>query len=144
MNMNDTDRFSNSLSMTSEIFNETEDVRITPETRTINHGKQWIKLIGVDEIKQGASRIEYAKKACFVVRDEEVFQVFDSICPHKNVNIPSDAIDGMILKCPMHLWKFSLENGECIEKGNFTPLTKIKHKVAKGILYLWQIQPRST
>ena len=99
--------------------------------------KQWIKLVDVDEVKQGASRIEYAKKACFVVRDEEEFQVFDSICPHMNVNIPDDAIEDMILVCPMHQWKFSLENGECIKKGNYTPLDKIKHKVEKGILYLF-------
>jgi len=96
-----------------------------------------IKLIDIAEIKQGASRIEHAKKAYFVVRDGEAFQVFDSICPHRNVNIPSDAIKGMILVCPMHQWKFNLENGECIEKGNYTPLNKIKHKVENGILYLF-------
>ena len=104
---------------------------------SLGKSKQWIKLIAVDEVKQGASRIEYAKQACFVVRDEEAFQVFDSICPHMAVNIPCDAIDDMILKCPMHHWKFNLENGECIEKGNQTPLNKIKHKVEKGILYLF-------
>lgn len=98
--------------------------------------KQWIKLIAVDELKQGASRIEYTEKACFVVRDEEAFQVFDSICPHMAVNIPDFAIEGMILKCPMHHWRFNLKNGKCIEKGNYSPLNKIKHKVEQGILYL--------
>ena len=117
------------------------------DSDSLGKRKQWIKLIDVDEVKQGASRIDFAKgnqtcsglpkKACFVVRDEEAFQVFDSICPHKNANIPDDAIEGMILVCPMHRWKFSLESGECIEKGNFTPLNKIKHKVEKGILYLF-------
>lgn len=102
----------------------------------MNDKKQWLQLINIEEIKQGASRFEYATKACFVVRDAEAFQVFDSICPHKTVNIPCDAIKGMILECPMHLWKFSLEDGECLEKGNFTPLTKIQHKVENGILYL--------
>jgi len=135
--MNKTDRFSDALSKTSEIFSETEELKITPQTRTIKHRKQWLKLIDVDEVKSGASRFEYATKACFVVSDQEAIQVFDSICPHKAVNIPSDAIDGMILECPMHLWKFSLADGECIEKGNFTPLTKIKHKVEKGVLYLF-------
>jgi|GEM_PF-509914 len=135
--MNDTDRFSDTLSKTSEIFGETENIKITPETRSINPGKQWIKLIDVDEVKQGASRFKYAEKACFVVRNAEAFQVFDSTCPHKAVNIPSDAINGMILECPMHLWEFSLENGECLKEGNYTPLTKIKHKVEKGILYLF-------
>jgi nitrite reductase/ring-hydroxylating ferredoxin subunit len=91
--------------------------------------KQWIKLVAVDEVEQGVSRIEYAKKACFVVRDEETFQVFDSICPHKNANIPEDAVNGMVLECPMHHWKFNLENGECLEKGNYQPLNKIEHKV---------------
>jgi nitrite reductase/ring-hydroxylating ferredoxin subunit len=137
MNMNDTDKFSDALSKTSEIFGETEDVKITPKARTINPGKQWIKLIDVDEVKQGASRFKYAEKACFVVRDDEAFQVFDSICPHKAVNIPCDAIEDMILVCPMHLWRFNLENGECLEKGNYTPLTKVKHKVEEGILYLF-------
>jgi nitrite reductase/ring-hydroxylating ferredoxin subunit len=103
----------------------------------MNNEKQWIKLIDVKEVKQGASRFEYATKACFVVRNAQAFQVFDSICPHKAVNIPRDAINGMILECPMHSWKFSLESGECIEKGNFTPLKKIMHKVEKGILYLF-------
>ncbi|MFK8068381.1 MAG: Rieske (2Fe-2S) protein [Gammaproteobacteria bacterium] len=102
-----------------------------------SNNKQWIKLSTVDEVKQGASRIEYDKQACFVVRDEDAFQVFDSICPHKAVNIPCDAINGMILQCPMHLWKFNLENGECIENGNQQPLNRLEHKVEKGILYLF-------
>jgi nitrite reductase/ring-hydroxylating ferredoxin subunit len=99
--------------------------------------KQWIKLIAVAEIKQTVSRLEYENKACFVVRDKETFQVFDSICPHKNSNIPADAINGMILECPMHHWKFNLKNGECIESGNQQPLNKIEHKVEEGILYLF-------
>ena len=135
--MNCADNFSNPLGKTSETFAETENINFTAKTRYSHPGKKWIKLIDIDHLKPGASRIEYAKNACFVVRDEEAFQVFDSICPHKAVNIPSDAIDGMILECPMHLWKFSLENGECIEKGTFTPLTKLKHKVENGILYLF-------
>lgn len=102
----------------------------------INHTKQWLKLTTIEAVKQGASRFNYADKACFVVRNKETFEVFDSICPHKAVNIPEDAIDGMTLVCPMHYWRFNLENGECLEKGNFTPLTRIKHKVEDGVLCL--------
>jgi len=102
----------------------------------MNHDKPWIKLVDVAEIKQGASRFDYADKACFVVRSGEALQVFDSICPHKAVNMPCDAIEGMTLVCPMHAWRFNLETGECLENGNFTPLTKIKHKVEGGVLYL--------
>ncbi|HIF51270.1 MAG TPA: carboxymuconolactone decarboxylase [Thiotrichaceae bacterium] len=99
--------------------------------------KQWHKLIEITDIKEGASRFEYGKQACFVSRDGDDFIVFDSICPHKASNIPGDAIDGMTLECPMHHWKFNLENGECIENGNQQPLTKIKYKIEGNYLFVY-------
>jgi nitrite reductase/ring-hydroxylating ferredoxin subunit len=99
--------------------------------------KQWNKLISVSDIEEGVSRHEYNKKACFITRDGDDFQVFDSICPHKAANIPVEAIDGMILECPMHQWKFNLENGECIEKGNQQPLNKIKYKIEEEFLFIY-------
>jgi nitrite reductase/ring-hydroxylating ferredoxin subunit/alkylhydroperoxidase/carboxymuconolactone decarboxylase family protein YurZ len=99
--------------------------------------KQWIKLIAIEEVKQGVTRQEYNSKACFVIREKDSFQVFDSICPHRNANIPSDAVDGMVLECPMHHWKFNLKNGECLEKGNYQPLNKIEFKYEEGFLYLF-------
>lgn len=99
--------------------------------------KQWHKLTSIEEIKQGASYHEYDGKACFVTRDGDNFQVFDNTCPHKASKIPCDAIDGMVLECPMHHWKFNLTNGECLEKGNQQPLNKLEHKVEEGFLYLF-------
>mgnify|MGYP004001028835 FL=1 len=49
--MNDPDKFSDVLRKTAEISGETEDVKILPKAHTINPGKQWIKLIDVDEVK---------------------------------------------------------------------------------------------
>jgi nitrite reductase/ring-hydroxylating ferredoxin subunit len=99
--------------------------------------KQWRKVKAVDEIEQGASYIEYDKKACFVVRDNNDFQVFDDMCPHKQSRIPCDAIDGMTLRCPMHQWKFNLENGECLENANQRPLDKIEFEIKEDYLYLF-------
>jgi nitrite reductase/ring-hydroxylating ferredoxin subunit len=107
------------------------------QTKTVQTKKQWHKLIEITDIKEGASRFEYGKQACFVSRDGDNFQVFDSICPHKASNIPGDAIDEMILECPMHHWKFNLGNGECIESGNQQSLNKIKHKIEGGSMYLF-------
>ncbi len=102
----------------------------------IGKKKQWNKLIAVDEIKEGVLRIDYGNQACFVTRNENAFQVFDSHCPHQSENIPCSAIDGMKLTCPKHQWKFSLENGECIENGN-QPLNKIEHKIEDNNLYIY-------
>ncbi len=106
------------------------------DSERIGKKKQWHKLVAITDVKQGVSRIDYDDQACFITRNADVFQVFDSYCPHQSENIPCSAIDGMILKCPKHQWKFNMENGECIEIGN-QPLNKIKHKVEDDYVYIY-------
>jgi len=98
--------------------------------------KQWTKLKAIDEIEEGASHHEYQGKSCFIHKTGNDIQVFDSICPHRETRIPCDAIDGKTLTCPMHHWKFNLENGECIEEGNYQPLNKLEFKTEENDLYL--------
>jgi nitrite reductase/ring-hydroxylating ferredoxin subunit/alkylhydroperoxidase/carboxymuconolactone decarboxylase family protein YurZ len=99
--------------------------------------KQWHKIKTIDDFDQGVSCIEYDGQTCFVVKNDDDFQVFDNTCPHKASKIPCDAIDGMTLECPMHQWKFNLEDGECLEKGNQQPLNKHDHKIEEGSLYIY-------
>jgi nitrite reductase (NADH) small subunit len=99
--------------------------------------KEWQKVKAIDEVEQGASYVECNGHACFVVRSDDDFQVFDNTCPHKAAKIPCDAIDGMTLQCPMHQWRFNLENGECLEKGNQQPLNKAEFKIEGNNLYLF-------
>jgi nitrite reductase/ring-hydroxylating ferredoxin subunit len=98
--------------------------------------QQWYKMKAIAEIKQGVSHFEYNDQACFVTRNADVFQVFDSHCPHQSENIPCSAIDGMELTCPRHQWKFNMENGECIENGNKS-LNKIEYKIENNDLYVY-------
>ncbi len=98
--------------------------------------KQWIKLKPIDEIEQGVSYHKVEGKSCFINKNGDEIQIFDSMCPHRETIIPCDAIDGTTLECPMHHWKFNLENGECIEKGNYQPLNKLEHKVEDSFLHV--------
>ena len=97
--------------------------------------KQWIKLKPIDEIEEGISYHEYEDKSCFINKNGNDIQVFDSMCPHRETKIPCDAIDGTTLTCPMHHWKFNLENGECLQEGSYSPLNKIVCKSENGNLY---------
>ena len=98
--------------------------------------KHWIKLKPIDEIEEGISYHEFEGKSYFINKNGEDIQVFDSMCPHRETRIPCDAIDGTTVTCPMHHWKFNLENGECLLEGNYQPLNKIKNKTEDKILYL--------
>lgn len=101
-----------------------------------NKKKDWHKLIAVTDLNEGASSHSCNGKNYFVSKIDNTIQVFDSTCPHRNSVIPCEAIDGMIVQCPMHHWKFNLENGECIEDGNYQPLIVIEKKIEEGVLYL--------
>ena len=102
----------------------------------IGKEKQWHKLVAINEIRTGVSRFDYDGRACFVHKKDDDYQVFDSRCPHQVTNIPMLALKGTTLTCPKHQWKFNVENGECIEKGN-RPLNKIEHKIEDDTLYVY-------
>lgn len=98
--------------------------------------KQWHQLVTINAIKEGVSRFDYDGRACFINKKGNDYLVFDSRCPHQVTNIPMLALDGTTLTCPKHKWKFNIENGKCIEKGN-RPLNKINHKIEDDYLYVY-------
>jgi len=69
----------------------------------------------------------------FVYRTEDTVHVYDSRCPHQVTDIPHLALEGRQLTCPKHQWKFDIESGSCIEKGN-RPLKQFEYKVDAGRL----------
>jgi len=72
-------------------------------------------------------------RSLFVYRKGDSYRVYDSRCPHQVTNIPHLALDGKMLTCPKHLWKFDVSSGQCVEKGN-RPLREFKAKVENGKL----------
>lgn len=98
--------------------------------------KQWIKIKPINEIEEGISYHEFEGKSCFINKKGEDIQVFDSMCPHRETKIPCDAINETTLTCPMHHWRFNLENGKCLEEGNYPPLNELKYKIEKEIFFV--------
>ncbi len=103
---------------------------------SLGQKQQWHKLIAIEELSEGVSQLDYADRSCFVNRHGDDIKVFDSRCPHQITNIPVLALDGNTLTCPKHSWKFDINSGDCIEKGN-RPLQDIRHKVENGFLMVF-------
>ncbi len=75
-------------------------------------------------------------RSLFVYRNGEEVRVYDSTCPHQVTDIPELAICENHLTCPKHQWKFDLETGECIEKGNH-PLKSFEARIEGGMVQAW-------
>lgn len=97
--------------------------------------KQWHDLVALGDLEEGVSRFDYGVRSCFVQKKGDSIKVFDSRCPHQVTNIPMLSLEGTILTCPKHDWKFNIESGECIEKGN-RPLNDVQFKIENDRLYV--------
>jgi len=81
-------------------------------------------------------RIECSPRTLFVHRNGDAFRVYDSHCPHQVTDIPHLALEGEVLTCPKHQWKFDITTGQCIAKGKH-PLKSFDTKVEDGVLFAY-------
>ncbi|MBC7797082.1 MAG: Rieske 2Fe-2S domain-containing protein [Pyrinomonadaceae bacterium] len=44
------------------------------------------------------------------------FYAIENFCPHKGVPLAESQVQGKIVECERHGWKFDLQTGECFEK----------------------------
>ena len=103
----------------------------------LNADETWHDLGSDADFADGEAtytKVDY--RSVFVWRKGDAIKVYDSTCPHQVTNIPELAICENHLTCPKHQWKFDLETGECIEKGNH-PLKSFEARVDGGIVQAW-------
>jgi toluene monooxygenase system ferredoxin subunit len=43
-----------------------------------------------------------------------VLRAFDPLCPHQRFPLIEGTLDGLVITCKAHLWKFDVSNGEGI------------------------------
>lgn len=95
-------------------------------------GRQWREVAALAALPDGqAVRREVGGHGVFIYRKDQSVAAYDSHCPHQATDIPELALDGRILTCPLHNWRFDITNGACIEKGD-KPLTRLDCKVEDG------------
>lgn len=78
---------------------------------------------GVDAVAEGVARMELSAaddlRMKVVAPDGKVYET-NRYCPHKGVDLQGAPMEGSILTCPKHKWKFDLsQGGKCIE-GKFS------------------------
>ena len=111
-----------------------------PEFRPENLGRGtgWHDVIADQDLRDATvTHTGCDGRELFIYREGAEICVYDSRCPHQATQIPGDALAGCTLTCPRHGWKFDLQSGDCIERGD-RPLTRFEHKVENGrLLVRW-------
>lgn len=110
-----------------------------PEFQLDNLGlaPNWRDVISESVLQQGETVCCRAGgKTVYVYCDHEIIHVYGNRCPHQGTLLSEDNLDGCILTCPRHHWKFDLSSGECIENGDL-PLPELDYKIENGRLYVY-------
>jgi nitrite reductase/ring-hydroxylating ferredoxin subunit len=64
----------------------------------------------------------------------EIFAI-DNRCPHMSCGFDGGSLDGDVIICPCHDWRFDLKTGEYEEDKNFK-LTKYEWKIRGGKIWV--------
>ena len=80
----------------------TETVTATPVAHIDDLAVGSMKMVRVDD-----------HRLCLIRTSEGVFAL-DHACPHEGYGLTQGALDGNLLTCAWHNWKFRVDDGECV------------------------------
>ena len=72
----------------------------------------WIRVGREDEFADGGLHpVAIERQRVVVARLNGKLFAFDALCPHAQGPMERSEIEGAIVSCPLHAWRFDLENG---------------------------------
>ena len=86
-----------------------------PES-TPGHGPTTTVVVGsIDEFAVGEMRMaKVGERRIAVIRTASGVHALDNACPHQGYGLVTGALDGELLTCQWHNWKFRVDTGECV------------------------------
>lgn len=97
--------------------------------------ESWIRVGAEVEFGEKIKPVEIGKTKIAVARLQGKLFAFDGLCPHAAGPMHRAEVEGTIVTCPFHAWRFELrENGREIH--DYRPLTVYELKVEAGEVYV--------
>lgn len=73
----------------------------------------FVKLARLDQIEDGSAvEVECGGRVYALFRLGDRVLAVDGVCPHQGGPLADGDLDGVVVTCPWHGWKFNLETGE--------------------------------
>ena len=99
-------------------------------------GPQWHCLGPADKFEEGRSRLAFAGTLkVFVLRIEGQLYATRNSCPHAGASLGHGDVEGKLVTCPRHDWRFNVETGACLTNPIFE-LTQYPVEIRDGALWV--------
>jgi nitrite reductase/ring-hydroxylating ferredoxin subunit len=73
--------------------------------------EKWVIVGQETEFSDGLRMVLVGSSRFIVARLKGTLFAFDAVCPHASGPMDRAEVDGAIVSCPLHAWRFDLENG---------------------------------
>jgi nitrite reductase/ring-hydroxylating ferredoxin subunit len=96
----------------------------------------WVPVLEANELQEGSMKLVDAEGSPVLL--VKVFgQIFaiDNRCPHMSCGFSGGSLDGYVIICPCHDWRFDLRTGE-YEEEKAMKLVKFEWKIESGKIWI--------
>jgi nitrite reductase/ring-hydroxylating ferredoxin subunit len=77
-----------------------------------NH-EEFVPVLDEKELQEGKMKlVSFEGLPLLFIKQQGKIFVIDNRCPHMACGFVGGSLDGMVIVCPCHDWRFSLETGE--------------------------------
>jgi nitrite reductase (NADH) small subunit len=71
----------------------------------------WINIGREEKFAEGMHTVAVGRRRVVVTRLKDRLFAFDALCPHAQGPMERSEVEGAVVSCPLHAWRFDLEQG---------------------------------
>lgn len=102
----------------------------------MNNLDGFVPVLEEKDLQEGKMRlIRVEGTPLLFIKQRNTIFVIDNRCPHMGCGFSGGTLDGLMIVCPCHDWRFNLETGEYEEEPS-TKLTGYEWKVESGKIWV--------
>ena len=96
----------------------------------------WVPVLDVTELQEGSMKLVDAEGSpVLIVKVSGQIFAIDNRCPHMSCGFSGGELDGFVIICPCHDWRFDLQTGEYEEEKDLK-LIKYEWKIESGKIWI--------
>jgi len=96
----------------------------------------FVAVLEEKELQEGKmKRLSIQGTPVLLIKLQGKIFALDNRCPHQGCGLSGGTLDGLVIICPCHDWRFNLETGE-YEEEPLMKLTKFDWKVELGKIWV--------
>jgi nitrite reductase/ring-hydroxylating ferredoxin subunit len=97
--------------------------------------EKWMNVGDETDFPVGLKMVTVAGRRLVVARLQGRLYAFDALCPHAGGPMERSEVDGAIVSCPLHAWRFDLGKGGA-ELHGYRALALKNVKTENGAVYV--------